>query len=202
MSRNAIGKEAFVHAVLELLDEGVSLRELNLRSIARHIGCAHTNAYNWFSSWEELLWYAMAEAIERLVRPWEQISIETMPSLGDRTNPFGSYIEYAITHPAWFRLIWLEPMSSPIPPTVAAILEKPSRLMLSWFTHHAKIHAEKPGFNTTVRMIHSYLHGELCLLVGRRIDHESAGREIFDHIILLCETLLANSCAPHAGGVS
>lgn len=92
-------KEAFIDAVLSMLDEGMSLRELNLRKVAKQVGCAHTNAYNYFTSYEELLWWSLKGALERMTAMVD-------PEHGGLTE---AYVEFALDHPAWYRLIWLEP---------------------------------------------------------------------------------------------
>lgn len=60
-------KAKFIAALLELLDEEHTPRSVNLRQISRRIGCAHTNAYNYFDSFESLLWHSLAEIIQKMI---------------------------------------------------------------------------------------------------------------------------------------
>lgn len=59
-TRNTRGPtaERFVETALTLIaDEGGS-QKVNLRQISRRMGCAHTNVYNYFASYDDLLWAA------------------------------------------------------------------------------------------------------------------------------------------------
>ena len=57
--------DRFIDETLELIAEKGGSQEVNLREIARRIGCAHTNAYNYFVSFDELLWAAFRRGLKR-----------------------------------------------------------------------------------------------------------------------------------------
>ena len=50
-----ISKELIVETALALINEEGSSSKVNLREIARRLGCAHTNIYNYYPSLDELL---------------------------------------------------------------------------------------------------------------------------------------------------
>ncbi len=60
MKKN-ISKEQIIDTTLELLKDKSDIRTINLREIARVLGCAHTNLYNYFPSFQDLLWEAHME---------------------------------------------------------------------------------------------------------------------------------------------
>ena len=55
--------ERFIDTTLELVAEEGGSQDVNLRQISRRIGCAHTNVYNYFDSYEDLLWAAFRRAL-------------------------------------------------------------------------------------------------------------------------------------------
>ncbi len=89
MKTTTIGRQAFIDEVLRLLDEGVPIRDLNLRRVAKELGCAHTNAYNWFKSQQELLWFALGSALEHLIALMPE---DRMPLLSEPGNLIERYV--------------------------------------------------------------------------------------------------------------
>ena len=55
--------ERFVETTLEAIRDGKGSQNVNLREISRRMGCAHTNVYNYFTSFEDLLWAAFRRAL-------------------------------------------------------------------------------------------------------------------------------------------
>jgi len=166
---DSAGKEAFVNAVLAMLDEGLSLRELNLRKVARRVGCAHTNAYNYFESFEDLLWWSLKGALERMV---------DAAGAGEG-DLIGSYIDFAQKHPTWYRLIWLDPLSGFPPDQVAAYLPVPGQVLTQWI---AKITGgSDSGAGDRIRILHGYLHGELAAITAGRVTGKPA--ELKDRVV-------------------
>lgn len=152
------GRESFVDAVLEMLDEGRGIRDLNLRSVAKRVGCAHTNAYNYFASYEELLWWSLRGALERMV---------------DFTDPesedlITGYIAFALEHPAWYRLIWLDPLGGEPPVAVKEFLRVPAGVFERWVAEHLG-GGRTIDLEQATRILHGYLHGELAAIVSERL---------------------------------
>lgn len=152
------GRESFVDAVLAMLDEGTGIRELNLRAVAKRLGCAHTNAYNYFASFEELLWWSLRGALERMVR-------FTDPETQDLID---GYIAFALEHPAWYRLIWLDPLGGEPPVAVQEFLQVPAGVFARWVEEHLG-GSRGADLEPATRILHGYLHGELSAVVSGRI---------------------------------
>ncbi|MBN2050633.1 MAG: TetR/AcrR family transcriptional regulator [Spirochaetales bacterium] len=161
---DSVGKEAFVKAVLSMLDEGVSLRELNLRTVARRVGCAHTNAYNYFTSFEDLLWWSLKGALEYMTGMVD-------PEHGDLVR---WYVDFALDHPAWYRLIWLEQLSGTPPAGVAAYLPVPADMYTRWLMIRFGRSEKAAALELKGRILHGYLHGELAAITAGRV---TGGRE-------------------------
>jgi len=156
--QSSVGREAFVGTVLEMLDEGVGIRELNLRAVARRVGCAHTNAYNYFASLEDLLWWSLRGALERMVGFAD-------PATDDLV---ARYIEFALEHPAWYRLVWLDPLGGPPPGEVAEFLRVPADVFARWVALRLGGGGDVE-LELATRVLHGYLHGELAAIVSGRV---------------------------------
>ncbi|MPM72297.1 hypothetical protein SDC9_119270 [bioreactor metagenome] len=162
----SVGRQAFIKCVLDMLDEGASLDEINLRHIAKRLGCAHTNAYNWFASQQELYWWALGLAIERLLL---ETQAEDIPPLFAEDGLLVRYAAFARRHPAWFRLIWLERLTPPIPDEIVPLLARPSCLMGRSLKQSVPAQG---SLQEKGDVLFSYLHGKLCLLVTHRMSSE------------------------------
>lgn len=158
------GRDSFVDAVLGMLDEGTGIREVNLRAVAQRIGCAHTNAYNYFASFEELLWWSLRGALERMVG-------FTDPEAEDLID---GYIAFALEHPAWYRLIWLDRLGGDPPPEVKEFLRVPANVFETWVSEHLGS-GRTVGLEEATRILHGYLHGELAAIVSERLAGSRVG---------------------------
>ena len=57
--------DRLVDATVDLIAERGGSQDVNLREIARRVGCAHTNVYNYFTSFDDLLWAAFRRTLRR-----------------------------------------------------------------------------------------------------------------------------------------
>lgn len=190
MKTTTIGRQAFIDEVLRLLDEGVPTRELTLRRVAKALGCAHTNAYNWFKSQQDLLWFALGSALERLLSCTPE---EQMPLLSEPGNLIERYVGFVLQHPAWFRLIWMEELSSEMPVELEPILAMPSQIMARWLKRSAPAHLSDEDVTAVGYLLFSFMHGRLCLSVTNRMSDKeqlSLAQDIAD----TARMLLYRSC--------
>lgn len=58
-----ITADRFIDTMLGLIVENGGSQNVNLRQISRRIGCAHTNCYNYFASYDDLRWAAFRRAL-------------------------------------------------------------------------------------------------------------------------------------------
>ena len=162
---DSAGKEEFIDAVLSMLDEGTGIRDMNLRKVARRVGCAHTNAYNYFTSFENLLWWSLREALERMTATVD-------PESGDLVE---AYIDFALDHSEWYRLIWLDPLGGSPPAEVAGYLSVPARQYTRWLDVCLEGRVAGADLDLGGRILHGYLHGELAAITAGRVTGD-AGR--------------------------
>jgi len=158
MHKKNISRENIIKTTLDMVQRKNGIQDINLRKIARELNCAHTNLYNYFPNFNDLLWNAMFKATEIMGDfIFEKASIE---SLIDR------YIEYAHHNRGLYKLIWYEDLGE-IPDRLKDKVSSPGRKtinMLKKTTDFSETALEKRVNNAM-----SYVHGELSfLLFGRR----------------------------------
>jgi AcrR family transcriptional regulator len=56
--------DRFIAETVALIEERGSSQDVTLREIAERVGCAHTNVYNYFEDFDDLLWAAFSRAID------------------------------------------------------------------------------------------------------------------------------------------
>ncbi len=161
--KKCITKEQIINTGLDLIKDKGDIRSVNLREIARVLGCAHTNLYNYFPSYNDLLWEAHMEIENRFI---EKISLELV-HVGDGRLKlhqfFFSLAELYIDHKGWFRLAWLDYIDDVWPKKDEAVTEKVVNTMVEMLeSAWLSIYANSP----TRERIHSVLHDVHCYIVG------------------------------------
>lgn len=179
-SRKPITKEQIINRTLKLLQNRRDVQSLNLREIARELGCAHTNLYNYFSSYTELLWEAHSACMETMLA---QIRTAVTPALDPQCKLqafFGAVVRVYLENTGWFRLVWLEYLGEQQPENnvlAVAVARKQMNEMV------ANIWEELSGrpsiaekLEKTVHFVHCYLVGEISNYISGRclIEEEEA----------------------------
>ena len=173
-----------VDLTLDLIESRGGLRQVNLREVARLAKCSHANLYNYFSSFEVLLWATLDRAIERLVA-------HTETAMRGQARPEGmfrifvsSQIDFAVLHPGTYRLIWLETLSGSPPPAVALRIQRTPILFAETLRKTMAPSAPPATVERAARIIHSYLHGEICKLVCARMIEplDQSNKADLDHV--------------------
>ena len=181
--------ERLLDVALELIHERGSSRGVNLRQIAKRAGCAHTNAYNYFTSLQELFWYALARLLKRM----ERYMVEKVGLVYDSDQYFERFIrseiDFAFEHPGWYRFIWLEHISGSPPRVVMRYWEKiQADFVLVIFVLSRKRLSQKQC-ESVARIIRGYIHGEVCSLLSGKKSRGNRAREQAS-IISNAQTLL------------
>ena len=162
--------ERFVETTLELISEQGGSEQVNLREISRRIGCAHTNLYNYFPSYQDLLWEAFRRG---LLRYGEALTSGLDSDLGP-----AEYLERVITNlarypqdqPGLYRLIASDPMPiDEIPDDILTTVEA----MKTWLAdtvHVVSGSALSTHDATTIAdIVLAYVDGETLNLINERV---------------------------------
>ncbi len=165
-----LSKQRVIETALKLIDETGT--KINFRDIARELNCAHTNLYNYFDSFDALLWEAQ-EAIMRQL----QSSIDD--NTARETEPetklaafFHSFVDFYLKHKGWFYLSWFEPLRSPRPKTHYDLAVSTVNAMLNTLKdisrqmNHSPVSEDEMKFY--LHNVHSYIIGELSIFFSGR----------------------------------
>jgi len=157
MNKQNLSKEIIINKTLELIEEKQSIQKINLRKIAKELNCAHTNLYNYFSSYNNLLWNALAEAIKIMNQ-----SIFTQNNL---EKIIDSFIQFSIEHKGLYRLIWYEKVEGEVPKDVKELLLEPQRKT------YENLKDQYENWNLVSKKIQvslAYVHGEITIMINNR----------------------------------
>lgn len=97
--------DRFVETTLDLIAEVGGAGPVNLRQVSRRMGCAHTNLYNYFASFQDLLWEAFRRTLS-LYGAW--LNRELDDSLGPEEHLRRVLVNLASfpqAHPGLYRFI-------------------------------------------------------------------------------------------------
>ncbi len=184
-SKRITADQRLIRATLDLIEKNGGCRGVNLRQIAAKARCAHTNAYNYFDSLEELLWAAlekaMKDALDEIANAEKQCAPDALPL----EQFLRSQVLFAQMHPSLYRLFWLEPLAGRPP---KAVLEGLILMRSTWVRLIASQLASKKTPDDLAwagQIIHGYFHGEVCKLIGR---HAFAPRSDDD-----CKRIVSNT---------
>ncbi|MEA5143428.1 MAG: TetR/AcrR family transcriptional regulator [Oscillibacter sp.] len=174
-----ITKEQIVETALELMRNKRDLRGLNLREIARTLGCAHTNLYNYFPSYNDLLWETHI-TILKLSMELLSKKLSTAPTAELRlVYFFEAFVELYLDNKGWFWLSWHEYIDGDRPQEDVEATEVTNKMLNQ---HIAKIwrelYGQYPNADTTKRVLHNthcYIVGEISnYLLGRGLIQNEA----------------------------
>lgn len=188
-------RQRFIDTALALIaEEGGSL-DVNLRQISRRMGCAHTNAYNYFENYADLLWAAFRQAL----RDYGESLIEGL----DITLPPAEYLRRCITNlaafprenPGLYRFIGSDPIDlSTIPGDILEMVTAMKR----WFATVVEAAAGPRLGATEAReaadIVLAYIDGEtLNLINGRAIPSEDLEGRVVTNALRLFELLVRDA---------
>jgi len=192
-NRKHVSKEIIIETTLRLIEENEGIKDVNLRGIAKIIGCAHTNLYNYFNSLDEIFWESLAQVLLKMLNDVES-------NLDAETDPeekfyllLSNIIDFYMDHPGWYRLIWLESIGGEPSSEVSKILRIPSEGFtagLIKLSNH-KFSEEKAELIGDILL--TYLHGELCKWINNRSfknGKEETKIKIFSNLKYLYKLLI------------
>lgn len=161
--------ERFVEVTLALIAETGGSQDVNLREISRRVGCAHTNLYNYYPAFQDLLWEAFRRA---LVLYGESVVVGLDDSQGRDeylSRLITNLATYPARHPGLYRFVASDPIN--IEELPGDILEA-VRQMKAWLTEtFATVSgaATAEASQTASDIVLSYIDGETLNLINGRV---------------------------------
>ncbi|MEJ6949633.1 TetR/AcrR family transcriptional regulator [Natronospora cellulosivora (SeqCode)] len=166
--KKEINRELIKETTLALIEENGGIKNVNLRGIAREIGCAHTNLYNYFDSFNEIIWESLSQVLLKLMA-YVESSVDSKAEDDEKMLMiFSSIIDFSMNHPAWYRLIWLEEVDGEPSNEVKQILFKPGKELSDALIKVSGNKLTEEKAVVIVAILHNYLHGELCNWINNR----------------------------------
>ena len=176
MKKN-ISKEHIVETALELMRNKNDLRGLNLREVARTLGCAHTNLYNYFPSYSDLLWETHASLLEMFIETLnDRLQASGSPEL--KLNCFfRMFVNTYMDNRGWFRLAWHEHIGDERPRRDIEVTEKTNQELNMYIS---EIWKEISGKYPEAEHVKRVLHNTHCYIIGE-ISNYLSGRGIIQN---------------------
>lgn len=179
--------EKFIEAMLETISEKGGLSGVNLRMVAKKVGCAHTNAYNYFDGYEGLIFAAYDKALDLY-------GVAVIEGL-DEIESAGAYfirfiqniIDFALNNPGFYRFIGSDdfPIQKLGLQTIQKAIDLKKFFLDAFYsvTGHM-IDREESDIDANILM--SYLDGELYNIINMRaFPDENVAERIIENTIRL-----------------
>jgi len=192
--------ERFVAETLTLIGERGGSQGVNLREVSRRVGCAHTNACNYFASFDDLLW----EAFRRVLREYGEFLAQ---ELDDSLVPeeylrrvVASLAAFPMEHPGWYRFIGRDPLDMERIP--ADVLETVTRMKQWLFDIFGACTPEVPDHvaRDAANVVLAYIDGETFNLInGRAVPGEDIGGRVVGNAMRLIKVLVNEDDATSGG---
>lgn len=189
------GRGTLIECAVALIDELGGAQGVNMRTVAARARCAHTNVYNYFESYEALLWAALGETLDRFVRFVEaRIAASGAQGVEAYKVLLCSQIDFAREHTGLYRFLSFEHrFASPMPPEIAQRLERMEESILGLLGAAGTSEARRKELENVHRIVFRYVYGSLCSMVQGRLG-EGMDKEqettIRSNVAYLCSLLL------------
>jgi len=177
--------------MIALIADSGGSQDVNLRQISRRIGCAHTNAYNYFASYEDLRW----AAFRRALRIYGEYLVHNLDNSLTPSDYIGRLITNLATYPEENQGLYRFIASDPI--DIGAIPEDiliSVAAMKAWLfdvmgVTHAP-YSEPAETERVANIVLAYIDGEtLNLINGRVVPGEDVKGRVVENAMRLIDEL-------------
>ncbi len=184
--KKKITKEQIISTALDLMRDKNELRTVNMREIARTLGCAHTNIYNYFPSYTDLLWETHTAILEVFMNTLEEkLSAVTTAEIKLRYF-FDTFVQMYLNNQGWFRLVWLEYIGVDRP---TSNIETTAKVHLALNHIIVNILSELNGFVPDDAIVNRVVHNTHCYIIGE-VSNYISGRGLIDNEAELREYII------------
>ncbi len=168
--KEGLTKQRFIDETLAFINENGGSERLNLREIARRVGCAHTNAYHYFSDLKDLKWAALEAAVLQYA--------EAISGGLENEMDFNSYfdrlitnmVEFAINNPGLHRFISSDPIKvAELPGSIIQTVIQIKQYFVDVMKVLSPTGTEQTRIDTIADILISYLDGETLAIINERI---------------------------------
>lgn len=168
ISKKHVSKELIIETTLRLMEENGGIKDVNLRGIAKEIGCAHTNLYNYFSSFDEIIWKSLENILIKMI---DYVDSSIVSAANDEERFYlalEAILEFSLKHPGWYRIVWFESIGGKPSHETAQILITPTEGLNYLLIKASGNMLTEEKANMVANILHSYLHGEISKWISDR----------------------------------
>jgi AcrR family transcriptional regulator len=168
MDKKDVSKELIIATTLRLIEENGGIKDVNLRGIAKEIGCAHTNLYNYYNSFDEIIWEALGHILLKMI---DYVDVRIASAANDEERFYSALeaiLDFSLQHPGWYRLVWFELIGGEPSQQTAQILISPTEGLNNMVIKASGGMLTEEKANRVANILHSYLHGEICKWISDR----------------------------------
>ena len=170
INKKDVSKEIIIETTLRLIEENGGIKDVNLRGIAKEIGCAHTNLYNYFNNFNEIIWESLGWILIRMI-DYVDSSIGSASNDEERLYlALEAILEFSFKHPGWYRVVWLESIGGEPSHQTTEILIKPTEGLNYLIIKASGGMLTEEKADSISNILHSYLHGEICKWISHRVS--------------------------------
>lgn len=168
--KKGISKEQILNTAIELMREKNDIRSANIRILAREIGCAHTNIYNYYSSLDTLF----IEAYQKVQEIFIRAIITAVSSQRDNNAKlekfFSQIIDFYLNNKGWFRLLWFENFGEDQKEGLYKIASRTVNILVSIMEdiliNPYDMTPERVKIKKMIHVIHCYIYGEISIYMS------------------------------------
>jgi AcrR family transcriptional regulator len=168
LNKKDVSKELIIETALRLIEENGGIKEVNLRGIAKEIGCAHTNLYNYFKSFDEILWEAVGNILLKMI---DYVGANIVTAANDEERFYlalEAILEFSLKHPGWYRIVWFEAIGGEPSRETTQTLIRPTEGLNYLLIKASGGNLTEEKADLVANILHSYLHGEICKCISER----------------------------------
>ncbi|EKQ55504.1 MULTISPECIES: TetR/AcrR family transcriptional regulator [unclassified Clostridium] len=173
-NKKNISKELIIETTLVLIEENDGMRDVNLRGIAKRIGCNHTNLYNYFNSLDEIFWESLGQAISNMVE-YSDSNLDKTDDLEEKLYLLlANMIDFSFQHASWYRLIWLDNIKGEPSSEVFEVIKNAGEKFNEKILKACSNRINKKRAEEISDILFGYLNGEICKWISHRGFEDSA----------------------------
>lgn len=175
--KKKITKEQIISTALDLMRDKNELRTVNMREIARTLGCAHTNIYNYFPSYTDLLWETHTAILEVFMNTLEEKLFSVTTAEIKLRYFFDTFVQMYLDNQGWFRLLWLEYIGVDRP---TSNIETTTKVHLALNHIIVNIWSELNRFVPDDAIVNRVVHNTHCYIIGE-VSNYISGRGLIEN---------------------
>jgi len=172
-SRKTITREMIVETAAGMIEENCGIRNVTLREIAKRLGCAHTNLYNYFSGLSEIYWEVAGWILTQLIADARLRELREKIPEGNIFSMLSQFVDFSIDHPGWYQFLWLESLVGEPSPHVVEVLQSPTDYIGEAVRKTAGMKVPDESVKQIGDIMFNYTYGEISTWIHQRSAGDS-----------------------------